>query len=463
VALTDSQTSEPVAQPWHTTYAAQVRAWLNDGGHRSIAQRVAGAAFLIRVASAGLIYVSQIVLARWMGSFEFGIYVYVWALVLLLGDLSDFGFSSAAQRFVPEYVRRNAHDLLRGFVSRSRWIAVASASVMAAASVLTVKLLEPFISSYLVLPLSIACVTLPFYTLMQVQDGIARSYNWIHLALLPPYVMRHVVILALVLAAYLLDFPATATTAVLAVAIALGLTVAVQTVILNRKLARTVEPGPKAQEVKTWVAISLPILMVEGFYLMLTNTDILLLQHFRTPEDVAVYYAAAKTLTLIAFVHFAVSAAVAHRFSEYHVAGDRTRLTGILADSIRWTFWASLAAMVVILAAGKLLLSLFGQQFAEDGYQLMFILAIGLMARAAIGPAERLLSMVGEQRACAAVYATAFILNLALCIVLIPRLGVPGAAVSTSIALVVESLLLFAVTKRRLGFHVCIWGRPKAG
>jgi O-antigen/teichoic acid export membrane protein len=202
--------------------------------------------------------------------------------------------------------------------------------------------------------------------------------------------------------------------------------------------------------------------MVEGFYLLLTNTDILLLQHFRTPEDVAVYYAAAKTLTLVAFVHFAVSAAVAHRFSEYHVSGDRARLIGILADSIRWTFWGSLAAMVVILAAGKLLLSLFGPQFAEDGYQLMFMLAVGLMARAAVGPAERLLSMVGEQRACAAVYATAFILNFALCIVLIPRLGVAGAAVSTSIALIVESLMLFVVTRRQLGLHVFVWGRPKA-
>ena len=40
-------------------------------------------------------------------------------------------------------------------------------------------------------------------------------------------------------------------------------------------------------------------------------------------------------LTLIAFVHFAVSAAVAHRFSEYHVASDHTRLRTILADSIR--------------------------------------------------------------------------------------------------------------------------------
>jgi O-antigen/teichoic acid export membrane protein len=37
--------------------------------------------FLIRVFSAGLIYLSQILLARWMGSFEFGIYVYVWTLV----------------------------------------------------------------------------------------------------------------------------------------------------------------------------------------------------------------------------------------------------------------------------------------------------------------------------------------------------------------------------------------------
>ena len=462
MALTDSQSSERVGRPWHAGYAAQVRAWLTDGGDRSIAQRVAGAAFLIRVTSAGLIYVSQILLARWMGTFEFGIYVYVWALALLLGDLSDFGLSSAAQRFVPEYARRKAHDLLRGFVSVSRWLAVGSAIIMAAASVLTVKLLEPFIASYLVLPLSIACVTLPFYTVMQVQDGIARSYNWIHLALLPPYVMRHLIILALVLAAYLLDFPATATTATLAVAIALGLTVAVQTVILNRKLARTVAPGPKAKEVKTWLSISLPILMVEGFYLMLTNTDILLLQHFGTPEDVAVYYAAAKTLTLVAFVHFAVSAAVAHRFSEYHVAADRVRLMGILGDSIRWTFWASLAAMVVMLAAGRLLLSLFGPQFAEDGYQLMFILAIGLMARAAVGPAERLLSMVGEQRVCAAVYATAFMLNLVLCVVLIPRLGVAGAAVSTSIALTVESVLLFVVTRRRLGFHVFVWGHPKA-
>ena len=43
--------------------------------------------------------------------------------------------------------------------------------------------------------------------LMQMQDGIARAYNWIHVALLPPYVVRHLVMLTIVSAAYLLNFP----------------------------------------------------------------------------------------------------------------------------------------------------------------------------------------------------------------------------------------------------------------
>jgi O-antigen/teichoic acid export membrane protein len=107
---------------------------------------------------------------------------------------------------------------------------------------------------------------------------------------------------------------------------------------------------------------------------------------------------------------------------------------------------------------GPLLLSLFGAQFV-DGYRLMLILAVGLMARASLGPVERLLNMLGEQRACAMVYATAFVINFVIGVVLIPRIGVDGAAIATATALIVESVMLFFVTRRRLGFHVFIWGR----
>jgi len=78
-----------------------VRAWMTDHSDRSRAQRAAGTAFLIRVVSAALVYLTQALLARWMGSFEFGVYVYVWTWVLLLGGVVDFGLASSAQRYIP--------------------------------------------------------------------------------------------------------------------------------------------------------------------------------------------------------------------------------------------------------------------------------------------------------------------------------------------------------------------------
>ena len=68
MALTQSHGAGPEPPPIARAGAlARVRAWLADAGHSSLAQRVAGAAFLIRVASAAVIYLSQVLLARWMG------------------------------------------------------------------------------------------------------------------------------------------------------------------------------------------------------------------------------------------------------------------------------------------------------------------------------------------------------------------------------------------------------------
>jgi O-antigen/teichoic acid export membrane protein len=260
-------------------------------------------------------------------------------------------------------------------------------------------------------------------------------------------------------AAYGLGLPANASTAMIAAVVATWFNAIIQLVMLDWRLTAKVARGRKAYEVATWFKTAIPIFMVGSFYLLLTYADILVLQQFRPPDEVAVYYAAAKTLALVAFVNFSVAAAAAHKFSEYHVAGDRERLAAFLADAIRWTFWPSLAATVLILALGRPFLWLFGPNFV-DGYLLMFILAVGLLSRAAVGPVERLLNMLGEQRACAMVYAIAFTTNLGLCVLLIPRFGALGAAIATSSAVLTESTLLFFVTRHRLGLHVLVWGRP---
>jgi O-antigen/teichoic acid export membrane protein len=438
---------------------ARVRALLGSSGENALTKRLAGTIFIIRVLSAGLAYVSQVLLARWMGSSDYGIYVYVWTWVLLLGSMMDYGTSVSAQKFIAEYRVQSEGSLLRGFILGNRWMTFAVASLVSLLLAALVWSLSAHIDSDTVVPLYIGCLTLPPFVLANVQDGIARAYDWMRLALMPQFIVRQSLIIAFTAMAFLLGARLSAVDAMNASNAAVWIAMIGQLILLNRRLTRAVEPGPRAYAIRNWLATSLPILIVESFYLLLSYIDVLVLQYFRPSEDVGIYYSVVKTLALISFVHYAMAASTAHRFSEYYTSGDRDRLSTYLAHAIKWTFWPSLAATVALLAVGRPLLWLFGPQFTA-GYPMMFILSIGLLARAAIGPIERLLSMIGQQHLCAAVYAAAFVMNLGLCVLLVPQYGGLGAAASTALSLVFETILLFWIM-RRLGYHVLAFGARK--
>jgi O-antigen/teichoic acid export membrane protein len=434
---------------------------LGGSSEASLTRRLAGTVFLIRVISAALAYLSQILLARWMGGSDYGVYVYVWTWVLLLGSMMDFGISTSAQKIIPEYCAAGELALLRGFLSGSRWMTFVVCALGSLLLAGVVKLLSPWIDAGEIIPLYIGCLTLPAFVVANTQDGIARSYDWMRLGLMPQFIVRQSLIIALTAGAFALGFHLGATAAMLASAAAVWIAMIGQMLVLNRRLDGHIEPGPRAYDFRGWLAISLPILLVEGFYLLLSYTDVLVLQQYRPSEEVGVYFAVVKTLALVSFIHYAMSATTAHRFAEYHALGDQPRLAAYVAQAIKWTFWPSLAATILLLAFGKPLLWLFGPQFVI-GYDIMFIAAVGLVVRSAIGPVERLLNMLGHQHICALAYALSFVMNVVLCVVLVPRFGGHGAAAATSISLVFETVLLFWIVRRRLGLHVLAFGQRAA-
>jgi O-antigen/teichoic acid export membrane protein len=454
----DAQSATALPNGIFARLRAKLGGLLGGSSEASVTKRLAGTIFIIRVVSAALAYLSQILLARWMGGSDYGIYVYVWTWVLLLGSMMDFGISASAQKIIPEYRTSGEHALLRGFLSGSRWMTFAVSTAISVLLAGLVKLLSPWIEAGEIVPLYLGCLTLPAFVVANTQDGIARSHDWMRLGLMPQFVVRQALIIGLTAGGFALGLHLGATIAMLASASAVWIAMIGQMIVLNRRLAGHIEAGPRAYDFRGWLAISLPILLVESFYLLLSYTDVLVLQQFRSSEEVGVYFAVVKTLALVSFIHYAMSATTAHRFAEYHALGDKPRLSAYVAHAIKWTFWPSLAATILLLALGKPLLWLFGSQFVS-GYDIMFIAAIGLVVRSAIGPVERLLNMLGHQHICAMAYALAFVMNVALCIALVPRFGGHGAAAATSISLTFETVLLFWIVRHRLGLHVLAFGK----
>ena len=63
-------------------------------------------------------------------------------------------------------------------------------------------MITPSLDRDVVVPLYFACAALPFYSLTFMLDGLARSYNWINLALVPPFVLRPLLLIAVVAGIY---------------------------------------------------------------------------------------------------------------------------------------------------------------------------------------------------------------------------------------------------------------------
>ncbi len=428
---------------------------------RHRAQRDAFTAFSVRCASAALLYLSQIALARWMGGYEYGIYVFVWTWVMILGGLSDLGLGTGSIRSIPHYREAGEAALVRGVVRGSSWLSFCVGLAVALFCAGLLYAFKPFNDAFM-LPAYLGLVCVPFYAVSWVQDGIGKAFSWMSLSMVPPYVLRPALLLTAMTGALACGLPMLAATAAAAAVIATVGSSIVQAVLMRSRVQKAVGTGTHAYDFPMWLKASWPLLIVNASELTLQSADVLIVSHYMSPTDVAIYFAAAKTMSLIMFVHYAVGSSVGTHFAALAARGDKAELDRFAREAAHWTFWPSLAAGVGILALGIPLLWLFGPQFVA-GYPVMGILVAGFLFRAAMGPTEFLLNMLGKQRISALVQVTMAVTSIGLNLLLVPRYGLIGAAISTSLVLSLGALANSLVVSRTLGIEVAVWRNLSRG
>ena len=412
--------------------------------------------FAIRVGSAGFAYGSQVLAARLMGWDAYGIFASVWVWTAMLGHTLTLGLSQGACRFVPANQAQGDLDLARGYI-RAGALMTGGAALAVAGLGAALLVLEPdlFAPAYRA-PIAVALGVMPLFALQDYLEGVARSQNWIGLAIAPPYLLRQTLMMTAMVAAILLGAPPRAEVAMACMLIAAAAATALQTALLTARLRQALAAGPRSYRWRTWLGTSLPIAAIDLANAGFTFVDVIVLGALVSPAEVGIYFAATRIQQFVVFVHFAVSAATLQRYSAAQAQANSFLLAELVRRQAHLTAAATVAVGGAILVASPLLLAMFGTGLG-DSIPILAVLVAGSVAASLFGPGEDLLTMLGGERLCAGITAGALIAAACLCLILVPGFGALGAAVAVALVTVVRAGILARAAGRMHGLPTPIW------
>jgi len=419
-------------------------------------------AFAIRVASAVLVLVLQVFLARQMSLNDYGTFVSVTTWIIVIAGFAVMGFGESALRFIPRYAVR---ERWRDVIAYVRFGLVATVGATTCLSLVVGVVAWTWLDAgtFQTIVLLVA-VGLPFVVADFLLEGIGRAMGWYRLAIVPTYILQPIIVvtsLALMsVAGYEIDVVRAALTLV-AVTAALTL---LKGGLIAVKLGRsskvtTTDPAQQTPKVRPatwqwhWWRASLPLMAIYGMDDFLLYSDVLLLGILATPSDVGVYLAAVRCLAIANFIHYAFMLVSARKFSLANAVGDRVRLQEEVQDASRMTLLLTVPAVLLTVAVGHLLLGLFGEAFVV-AWPVMVILGTGLIVRASTGQAFDLLAVMGHARAVVWMSIGCLGTNIVLSFLLIPAFGIIGAAIATMLVMTVRAALLTMLTHRLTGLSV---------
>lgn len=130
--------------------------------------------------------------------------------------------------------------------------------------------------------------------------------------------------------------------------------------------------------------------------------------------------------------------------------GHRHDAAQVYRRTTLWIVVLSWPAYLFLGVFAPAFLALFGAEFS-DGAGPLAVLSAAMLVNVGVGLVQTVLLMSGNSRGHLLACVTGLTLNVAACLVLVPRLGALGAAIAWSLGIVCENVIAAVLARRALG------------
>ena len=397
--------------------------------------------------------VNQIILGRFLGPEDYGLFNLSMSVVMIAGTICVFGFFGSLPRIIPFHLKKNERNVVRSVIDFSSLFSFSLGILFAVVVYLLSDRLAVtvFHDPRLEPALKVFAFAIPLFGLQQVAQGAIRGFKAAKYEALVFHIGSRIVTISVFLLSLVLIQRLYG--AIIAFAAGILVTTIVAFWLIRRRILPDYLKHPRVDVARSVLSFSWPLALTGFVYLFVTTTDKLMLGYFLSSKDVGIYTPAVVIASLLDFVNSAFKYRFLPTASEYFSKNDMGSLEPLYKSTSRWSFLMVYPIFLFILVFPKELLTiLYGGEYT-GGYMALIVLAVGIAVNDFSGTSANILVAGGRTRLNLLCEVIAAVTNVGLNILLIPIFGIVGAAIATAMSYVTRNISSLSFCYRSYGMH----------
>lgn len=410
--------------------------------------------FILLIYNVGLTFLNSIVLARLGGGAAYGRYVYIMTCVNIFCVFALFGFQTLSVRELPKLKTNNNFEGVKHFFQHTFWWVLSGSLLVAILGWLFLSSTGK-IGGHNSLAFKLAIVILPFWSLSLLLSGMLRGAKHIIHSQLPLKVFRpSIFILVVLIQAYFIG-AINAHNMVFGQLVALAIVFASYVFFLRKDEGWILEKPKRIFYNNNWTKVAL-LFFFQGIIISFNlGFDILVLENYRSDEEIGYYSIAKKISSLLSIVLLTVNLVIAPEIAKLYEDGNNKKLELLIRKSIRVTFFLSLPIGLFLIAAGPFILGLYGKDFGTC-YPVLIIFVFVQLINVGVGSVGNILNMTGHEKEVLYGIVVSLVFNVVLNLIFVPLYGMLGAAAATGLSVIIWNILLWIFVKRKIGINASV-------
>ncbi|MCH8003562.1 MAG: flippase [Nanoarchaeota archaeon] len=419
-------------------------------------KKVAKGGFIIFI---GIIFSSiaflfyKILAARYLGPADYGLLTLGITILNVASLFGLVGIHQSIGKFINHYLAKKQYEKVKGLLISSFIITISLSIVILLFLYYSSNIIAEKIFNIQGLNTIIAIFSLgvPFSVLTQLLKYYFFAFKKPEFVIISESVFEKILNLVLLIAVISVSASLYAISWVYVVSLIVSFMIG--TLLLTSKVKDILKKSLKPKfDFKQLISFSSPLILVGILGTALAWTDTIFIGIFKSSTDVGIYNVAYIIASALMIFWMSFGDIFYPIISELYAKKAKNLIRKNFEIVSRWIFIIAFPLFIIVLVFPSPIISLvFGEDYQGAALPLS-ILIIGYFIITAFGLAEQGLRTFKKTKFLGVLTLFVFLMNVILNIILIPLIGIVGAAIATTFSLLILSLVRLTYFRRMLKF-----------